>query len=128
MMELRRYTDDDYAECCRWWKAHKWPPMPKQFLPPVGFIVPGKAVGFLYEIKDVNVGMPEFIVSCPENTIQESGTSIRMVMGALVNHAREIGLVGLQAFIKTRGLQSVYEEVGFQLGDDMKEAVLYIRR
>jgi len=116
-MEIRDFTEQDYPIVKPWWQGHGKPFMGLEYLP-MGVIVPNHACGFLYMFKDMNVAWPGMLLTNPENSIHESSDSLRMVLAALMQKARENGVYAMQAFPRGHGLQEMHAELGWTGSDE----------
>ena len=71
-MDIRKLTESDYETLVKWWKAWKWPPIEKDFLPDNGtggFVVEKEGVmivaGFVY-ITNSKAVLLEWVISNPK--------------------------------------------------------------
>ena len=111
----------DYDEFSKWWEAHGWTPVPKQLLPPTGFVVYDgsgmKAAGWLLIDANVPLGVMEWIVTNPNNSPKESLLAIHIVVQQIQELADTIGIQSVFTTVKNGALARVYEKDGFIVTD-----------
>jgi hypothetical protein len=110
----------DYEELMRWWKAHGWEGVPKELLPPTGFIAyddKPRAAGWLYLDANVPFGMMEWIVTNPDNTPRQSFEAVKTVVEQITWLADEIKLLAVHTSVQHASLIKLYQKVGFEQAD-----------
>lgn len=111
----------DHDEFSRWWVAHGWPIIPKEMLPPTGFVAYKetgmKAAGWLLIDANVPIGCMEWIVTNPDNTPRESLVAIKTVVEQIKLIADEIGIKAIFTTVSNDALARVYESSGFIVTD-----------
>jgi len=89
MSMVRRFTEDDLDEVISWFHKRNVEITP-DYLPPTGFIVPGKACGFIYAT-DANFCIFESFVGNPEITSSERQEALRQIVPVMIEEAKEMG-------------------------------------
>jgi hypothetical protein len=108
---VRYVPEEHFAQVDQWHKEWNQTVTPDA-LPKVGFIVPGLAVGFLYQT-DSSVGMIEtFIV--PKNADKvERGKAIDAIILAIIAEARRLGFKSLLGSTQLDAMVKRVERLGF---------------
>ena len=119
----------DYQEFTRWWKAHGWDAIPKELLPPTGFVATDDdgtmlAAGWLYCDANVPMGIMEWIVANPDNTPITSYKAINLVLEQVAWLADEIGLKAIYSSVQNEGLERLYNKHGFKSTDKQMTSVM----
>lgn len=107
-----------------WWVGHKWPVLPLAALPASGFVVPGVCAGFLY-FTDSEIAILEWVVSNPKASTMEVGRGIKAIVEAAISTALNEGYSMIFSYVKSKGLQKLYERQGFKVTDDNMTHVLW---
>lgn len=89
MNMVRKFTENDLDEVIGWFHSRKIEITP-DYLSPTGFIVPGKACGFIYAT-DANFCIFESFVGNPSITSEERQTALREIVPAMIEEAKEMG-------------------------------------
>jgi len=119
---MRRYIDKDYATLVRWHKKWGQVAPDKAHLPEIGYVLEGKAMGFLYQT-DGTFAFVEEIIRNPDT---KEGVS--EVIEALTSTARELGFSLVIGFTKVKKMTERVETLGFmQLPGDYTGVVRRIR-
>jgi hypothetical protein len=131
MLEVRSYNPTDYNMLSVWWNAHKWPPMPEQFLPPTGRVVEinGKPVcaGFLYKT-DSAFAWLEWLVSDPSSGKMERSQALDSLIAALISDAQALGFQAIHTSARHPGLIDRYQAHGFVLADSQMTNLTWVRK
>ena len=85
-----RYVREEHFEQIRSWLRFRSEDIVPKALPENGFIVPGKAAGFLYRT-DSSVAWIENIVAAPGLSREERSEAVDAVFTAIIERARELG-------------------------------------
>ncbi len=94
-MTVERYEEaKHYADFKRWYQQRAGGAVGPEFLPKVGFVVPGVAMGFLYQT-DSKLALIEALVANPEVSAVERGLAIDDVVLAIVTEAKALGFKAL---------------------------------
>jgi hypothetical protein len=94
MGEIRLYKNDDYVEIVDWFTGRGLPCPSSDRFPPIGFIVPGVAAGFLL----LTDGCVSFIDGIVSNPNAEKGARSEAIFKIFEN---------LIAFSKAKGFKSI---------------------
>ncbi len=113
-----------YEMVAHWWVGHKWPVLPLAALPASGFVVPGVCAGFLY-FTDSEIAILEWVVSNPKASTMEVGRGIKAIVEAAISTALNEGYSMIFSYVKSKGLQKLYERQGFKVTDDNMTHVLW---
>jgi hypothetical protein len=106
----------DYECLKQWWIGHKWQPVPKNFLPSRGWMVPGVCAGFLYST-DSDIGMMEWVVSNPSAPPRKIYEGLQALVAHIQKEAQNDGYKALFTYIKNDALERLYASQGFQPTD-----------
>ena len=130
MKHRQAVVHTDYEEFSRWWDAHGWKPVPKEILPPTGFVAYDdngmKAAGWLYMDANVPMGIMEWIVTNPDNTARESLKAIHIVLEQILRLADEVGLKAIYSSVQNGGLEKIYNRYGFVSTDKQMTSVVRV--
>lgn len=121
MLQLREFTDDDYAGFfADWWRDRGSPPPPLDLLPQLGSVVEScerpLAAGFLY-LDAANSGTAQigWFVTDP-TAPAHSGHALRLLMGGLQEVARSLGYRRVWVTVAER-MAPFFESLGFVAND-----------
>ncbi len=87
-------------------------PLVPETLPKVGFIIPGKAAGFLYQT-DSNIAWIENLVAAPGLGKKERSELIDAIVLAVAAEARRRGFAALVGFTELDAVKERAERLGF---------------
>lgn len=95
-MPVERYDPAKHYEVfIQWYSAHVPVVMGPEYLPKVGFVVPGVAMGFLYQT-DSKVCHIEALVANPKASGKDRSNAIDEVVHAIIAEAKQLGFKALQ--------------------------------
>jgi hypothetical protein len=115
-MEAVRYDPELHAEqVASWATARGLTPIPPEYLPKIGRIVPGKAVIFLYQT-DSKMAFAENLLANPDNTSdpkvkQDISEAIDTCVRALWEDAKEAGAELIVGYAHISALKARYERL-----------------
>jgi hypothetical protein len=119
---FRMLEDKDYETLCEWWRWHRFPAPPKDFLPEngCGGIVISKdgidiCAGFLF-LNNSKICWLEFVNSNPEYRENDRKEAIEYLIDTLCQIAKNRGYKAVFTSLKSENLIKRYENVGFQIG------------
>jgi hypothetical protein len=120
---VRYLTEIDYDILCGWWKWHRFPAPPKDFLPENGlggFMVTFDEInvvsGFIY-FTNSKICWSEFIVSNNEFKDKEKRKeAIKILINEINTIAKEKGCKYIYTVVKNQNLKKTYQEMGFMDG------------
>lgn len=115
-MILRRYTSADHATLTEWWVAHKWEPIPQNYLPEFGLVIEGLCAGFLYKT-DSAFAWLEFVVSNPASDKFKRNEALDLLIKSLLQEAARLGFSAVHTSSNHKGLIERYERQGFRVTD-----------
>lgn len=123
MISLRAFhRESDYQTIEGWWKGHGWDAVPLAMLPAMGMVAMNDdtpaAAGWVYLDNSTGVGMLEWIVSNPANTMKVSAVALARLVDCLRNAAREIGYGVILGSCRQESLARLMEREGFQRTDE----------
>lgn len=96
-MEARRFRDTDYEAVSTWYTKRGLDAPSKQYLPEVGFIIPGVACAHLFKT-DGGFAILEGFISNPDTTPEERVRALDEIINQLTTAAREFGFSRCMAF------------------------------
>ena len=118
---FRPLTEEDYETICGWWKAWKWPVMPKSSLPSEGkggFMVEknNKPIvsGFLY-LTNSTGALLEWIVSNPDYREQDRQEAIELLLNEAEKVCKKLGITYIFSIGRTKSLMDTHEKLGWQV-------------
>jgi hypothetical protein len=123
-LNIKPLQEGDYENIlCDWWKAWRWTPPSKDFLPDNGqggFIVYDEEVpvcaGFMY-ITNSKVVWCDWIISNFEyKNKQNRRDAIELLISTISNMAKELDNKFVYALIKNKPLVDTYKSLGFTEG------------
>lgn len=116
-MEIREFKKEDYSEIKNWWIAHKWQPIPVEFLPKTGYIIPNYCAGFLYKT-DSKIAIMEFIISNPLTDKDKRSVALDLLINSLCNKAKEDGFKSVFSSLVHPKLIDKYKKNQFFVTDE----------
>jgi hypothetical protein len=115
-MKPIRYVREEHFEQIREWLRSREQDIVPKALPENGFIIPGKAAGFLYRT-DSSVAWIENIVAAPGLSREERGEAVDAVFTAIIERARELGFELLVGYTVLDVVVKRAERFGFMRVD-----------
>lgn len=114
-------TDIDYEDLKKWWVAHNWEPIPKEFLPLNGLVVEEKdtgkcCLGFVMQT-DTAYCFIEFITANPLIPTESRSLAVDLLIDELKAKAKELGFVLGISTISNASLLRRFEKKGFRIVD-----------
>ena len=127
MIRLEQYKPDKHYELLEtWWRGYDWEPVPKDGLPPSGFVAYKEdqplAAGFLYDT-DSPWALIEWIVGNPESKKQDRRDAVDKVMEGLIVIAELKGKKYIHSVTRHKGLIKTYTKHGFEEAAEVTELV-----
>lgn len=114
------FEDSHYPMLCEWWESHKWPVMPRQFLPQTGIISKKDDVylcaGFLYKT-DSDLCWLEYLISNRQGLREYHSEGVDKCIEALLNEAKRSQFKAVFTSCRNKPLISRYEKHGFGISD-----------
>jgi hypothetical protein len=89
MTPIRYVREEHFEQIREWFRFRKEDIVPKA-LPENGFIIPGKAAGFLYRT-DSSVAWIENLIAAPDLSREERNQAVDAIVAAVVERAKELG-------------------------------------
>ena len=111
-MMVKRVQDADLEEILGWFEA-RGIPMEPDYLSPTGFIVPGKAAGFIFST-DSNFVIFECFVGNPEITSEERQQALRQIVPVMIQEAKEMGYKQVYGFAVSKTMINIGYENDFR--------------
>lgn len=96
-MKVVPYVREEHYEQVRGWMRLWKQDMPPTALPRNGFIIPGKAAGFLY-LTDSSIAWIESLVAAPGLSREERSQAVDAIVTAVIERARELGVEMLMGY------------------------------
>ena len=122
-MNIRKLTESDYEILAKWWKAWKWPPIEKDFLPENGtggFVIEkeGKMIvaGFVY-ITNSKAVLLEWIISNPEYREDDRGVAITCLINNIEAIIKDWGYKYIFSIGRTKALIDKHKELGWHVDE-----------
>ena len=122
-MNIRKLTESDYETLANWWKAWKWPPIEKDFLPDNGtggFVVEKDetmiVAGFVY-ITNSKAVLLEWIISNPEYREDDRDMAITCLINTVEMIIKEWGYKYIFSIGRTKALIDKHKELGYHVDD-----------
>lgn len=113
-MEIRPFIDSDYSTVCAWYHGRNKTPVPKEFLPRIGFVVDSIAMGFLMQT-DSNLCILEPFIANPEAPSPIRDEALKMVLSTLVATAANMGYKAVFGFSTSTTMVQRALSQGFKL-------------
>ncbi len=122
-MNIRKLTESDYEILADWWRAWKWPPIEKDFLPDNGtggFVVYKDDVmivaGFVY-ITNSKAVLLEWIISNPEYKENDRDLAITCLIKTVEKIIKDWGYKYIFSIGRTKALIDKHKELGYHVDD-----------
>ena len=131
-MNMRKLTESDYEALCEWWKAWKWPPVEKDFLPDNGtggYVIEKDGLmivaGFVY-ITNSKVALLEWIISNPEYRETDSDTAITCLIRAIETLIKDWGYKYVFSVGRTKALIERHKKLGYHVDETTSHEIVKI--
>lgn len=122
-MNIRKLTESDYEILADWWRAWKWPPIEKDFLPDNGtggFVVYKDDVmivaGFVY-ITNSKAVLLEWIISNPAYKENDRDLAITCLIKTVEKIIKDWGYKYIFSIGRTKALIDKHKELGYHVDD-----------
>ena len=109
---VRKFTEDDLDEVIGWFHSRKIEITP-EYLPEMGFIMPGIAAGFIYQT-DANFCIFESFISNPNTSPEEREGALREIVTLMIAEARLLGFKDAYGFATSQSMIRHGMEQGFR--------------
>jgi hypothetical protein len=131
-MNVRKLTEDDYKTLVKWWKAWKWPPIEKDFLPENGtggFVVEKEGVmivaGFVY-ITNSKAVLLEWIISNPKYREDDRDMAITCLINTIEKIVKGWGYNYIFTIGRTQPLIKKHKELGWHVDDKPSHEIIKV--
>ncbi len=131
-MNMRKLTESDYEALCEWWKAWKWPPVEKDFLPDNGtggYVIEKDGVmivaGFVY-ITNSKVALLEWIISNPEYRETDRDMAITCLIKAIETLIKDWGYKYVFSVGRTKALIERHKKLGYHVDETTSHEIVKI--
>lgn len=131
-MEIRKLTESDYETLEKWWKAWKWPPVEKEFLPDNGtggFVVEKNGTmivaGFVY-VTNSKAVLLEWIISNPEYREDDRDMAITCLISTVEKIIKGWGYKYIFTIGRTKALINKHKELGWHVDDKPSHEIIKI--
>ena len=120
---MRKLTESDYETLSNWWKAWKWPPIEKDFLPDNGtggYVIEKDGImivaGFVY-ITNSKAVLLEWIISNPEYREDDRDMAIISFIRTIEMLVKDWGYKYIFSIGRTKALIEKHKELGYHVDD-----------
>tara|TARA_R110002020_G_scaffold6444_4_gene27480 strand:+ start:8999 stop:9400 length:402 start_codon:yes stop_codon:yes gene_type:complete len=131
-MNIRKLTENDYKTLVKWWKAWKWPPIEKDFLPDNGtggFVVEKEGVmivaGFVY-ITNSKAVLLEWIISNPKYREDDRDMAITCLINTIEKIVKGWGYNYIFTIGRTQPLIKKHKELGWHVDDKPSHEIIKV--
>ncbi len=131
-MNIRKLTESDYETLANWWKAWKWPPVQKDFLPDNGtggFVIEKEGImivaGFVY-ITNSKAVLLEWIISNPEYREDDRDMAITCLIKTIESIVKEWGYKYIFSIGRTKALIDKHKELGYSVDEKASYEIVKI--
>lgn len=131
-MEIRKLTESDYETLEKWWKAWKWPPVEKEFLPDNGtggFVVEKNGTmivaGFVY-VTNSKAVLLEWIISNPEYREDDRDMAITCLISTVEKIIKGWGYKYIFTIGRTKALINKHKKLGWHVDDKPSHEIIKI--
>jgi len=94
---IRRYTSQDYEALSSWYHKRNVNSVQESYIPKIGFVIEGIAMGFLMQT-DANLGILEPFISNPEASKEDRDMALNVILELLTRTAKEMNYKGVFGF------------------------------
>jgi len=122
-MKIRKLTESDYETLEKWWKAWKWPPIEKDFLPENGtggFVIEKEGImivaGFVY-ITNSKAVLLEWIISNPDYKENDRDMAITVFITSVEKIVKDWGYNYIFTIGRNKSLISKHKKLGWQVDE-----------
>ncbi len=122
-MKIRKLTESDYETLEKWWKAWKWPPIEKDFLPENGtggFVIEKEGImivaGFVY-ITNSKAVLLEWIISNPDYKENDRDIAITVFITSVEKIVKDWGYNYIFTIGRNKSLISKHKKLGWQVDE-----------
>lgn len=109
---VRKFEKSDMEEVMGWFHSRKIDITP-DYLPEIGFIVPGICAGFIYKT-DANFCIFESFISSPNTTKEEREKALRNVVTEMIEEAKRLNYKDAYGFATSQTMIRLGIEQGFR--------------
>lgn len=124
---MRRFEPADIDEVNGWCAARGLDPLDPAALPPVGFVEPGLAAGWLYRT-DADLALVEGLVTNPTVPLRQRSRAVDAVTRALLDEAKAFGVRRVVAFCREPGVARRAVRLGFAQAGEYTMVAMQIGR
>ncbi len=131
-MNIRKLTESDYETLANWWKAWKWPPVQKDFLPDNGtggFVVEKEGVmivaGFVY-ITNSKAVLLEWVISNPKYREDDRDMAITCLINTIEKIVKGWGYNYIFTIGRTQPLIKKHKELGWHVDDKPSHEIIKV--
>ncbi len=131
-MDIRKLTESDYETLVKWWKAWKWPPIEKDFLPDNGtggFVVEKEGVmivaGFVY-ITNSKAVLLEWVISNPKYREDDRDMAITCLINTIEKIVKGWGYNYIFTIGRTQPLIKKHKELGWHVDDKPSHEIIKV--
>ena len=117
-MKIRKLTESDYETLEKWWKAWKWPPIEKDFLPENGtggFVIEKEGImivaGFVH-ITNSKAVLLEWIISNPDYKENDRDIAITVFITSVEKIVKDWGYNYIFTIGRNKSLISKHKKTG----------------
>lgn len=114
---IKQVDDALYSMICQWWDGHGWTAVPREMLPPHGYVVfledKPIAAAFLYKGVDCSFGFMDWVISDPKSSHSERDIALSVLLNHIQEVAKAIGLKAYVTMTKNKSLIKKYSEKNF---------------
>lgn len=116
-LRVRPYTSEDYPALESYWEYHKFPPVPREVLPPTGLVVEAEGLicaGWVYKT-DSPIAWIEWIVANPMTIKQKKDEALNLLIESLIAECKDYPVIFTSTVLPK--LADRLESFGFAKGD-----------
>lgn len=104
-MRLRFFRHEDFEQINEWYTLRQMPPMRRDMLPKVGYIVDGVAAGFLYQT-DSSMCLLDGFIANPLAEGHEREAALDKITDALISEADSLDFFSIVAMTKNTSIRA----------------------
>lgn len=111
-MEIRRYCDKDYIIVSSWYRERNMNPIPKDILPPTGFVVPDIACCYLYNAEG-KLAIFDGCITNPNMGRKDRIEALDLIMKHLLLEAKSLGCKTALSLVQHPTMKQVCQRARF---------------
>lgn len=118
-MNIAPYTANYYPELKRWWRGHRWEPVPAHLIPKFAFLaidgnIPRAFACAYLDAQGTGVAMLTWLLANPDNSARQSYRALNTIIPLMRDELVELGYKQILTTSAHPALVKIFEKHRFQ--------------